>query len=68
MPNVITIIFGASVNFENPIGYQSIIIVYWAAGYHFKDSLKIGLQLMLLVAIITLILIPKKWTFENQEI
>ena len=63
MPYVMTIMFAASASFATPIGYQTNLMVYGAGGYRFTDFLKIGLPLNILVAIITLALVPIVWPF-----
>lgn len=61
MPFVIVIIMAASASFSTPIGYQTNLMVYGPGGYRFTDFTKIGLPLNLIVAIITVTLVPKIW-------
>jgi di/tricarboxylate transporter len=63
MPYVMTIMFAASASFTTPIGYQTNLMVFGAGGYAFRDFLKIGLPLNLIVAAITLLLVPLVWPF-----
>ncbi|SMO65377.1 SLC13 family permease [Fodinibius sediminis] len=63
MPFVITIIMAASASFSTPIGYQTNLMVYGPGGYKFTDFTKIGLPLNLIVATITIILVPMIWPF-----
>ncbi|MCW9706032.1 SLC13 family permease [Fodinibius salsisoli] len=63
MPFVMTIIMAASASFSTPIGYQTNLMVYGPGGYKFTDFTKIGLPLNLLVATITIILVPMIWPF-----
>jgi len=63
MPFVITIIMAASASFSTPIGYQTNLMVYGPGGYKFTDFTKIGLPLNLMVAGITIFLVPLIWPF-----
>jgi di/tricarboxylate transporter len=63
MPFVFVIIMAASASFSTPIGYQTNLMVYGPGGYRFTDFTKIGLPLNLLVATITIILVPIIWPF-----
>jgi di/tricarboxylate transporter len=63
MPFVMTILFAASASFSTPIGYQTNLMVYGPGGYTFLDYLRFGLPLNLIVAVITLLLVPVMWPF-----
>ncbi len=62
-PFLIGICFGASACFASPIGYQTNLLVYGPGGYRFRDYLRVGLPLNLLVWIIASATIPWVWTF-----
>jgi di/tricarboxylate transporter len=57
-PFVIAVMFAASASFATPLGYQCNLMVYGPGGYRFSDFLKIGIPMNLLVAAITLTLLP----------
>lgn len=63
MPFVMTIIMAASASFSTPIGYQTNLMVYGPGGYKFTDFTKIGLPLNLMIAVITISLVPLIWPF-----
>ena len=63
MPFIMTIMFAASASFSTPIGYQTNLMVLGPGGYEFKDYLKFGLPLNLLVALVTILLVPIVWPF-----
>jgi di/tricarboxylate transporter len=63
MPFVMTIIMAASASFSTPIGYQTNLMVYGPGGYKFTDFTKIGLPLNLIIAAITIFLVPRIWPF-----
>lgn len=62
-PFAIVIMVAASSSFATPIGYQTNLMVYGPGGYRFTDFVKIGLPLNLIVAIITVSLVPYIWSF-----
>jgi len=57
----VAIMFGASASFATPVGYQTNTLVFNAGGYHFKDFLKIGVPMNLLMWVIASIVIPLYW-------
>ena len=57
------IMFGASASFATPIGYQTNTMVFHAGGYQFKDFLRIGMPLNLIMWAVATIVIPWYWEF-----
>ncbi len=58
---IVAITFGSSAAFAMPIGYQTSLMIYGPGGYRFKDFIRMGIALNLLVAFFALWLIPKFW-------
>ncbi|PCK07897.1 MAG: SLC13 family permease [Alteromonadaceae bacterium] len=63
MPFAITIMIAASASFMTPLGYQTNLMVYGPGQYRYTDYIKIGFPLSVLVALITLTLVPHLWDF-----
>ncbi len=57
----VAIMFGASASFATPVGYQTNTLVFNAGGYEFKDFLKIGVPMNILLWGIASIVIPLYW-------
>jgi di/tricarboxylate transporter len=53
--------FGASCGFASPISYHTHLLVFGPGGYRFKDFLKLGIPLDILIWILSSLLIPLVW-------
>jgi di/tricarboxylate transporter len=56
-PFLITVAIGASASFATPIGYQTNLMVYGPGGYRFKDFLKIGIPMNIMIGICAILII-----------
>ena len=63
MPFVVCVCFAASSSFSTPIGYQTNLIVQGVGGYKFKDFVKVGLPMNLIVFLVSVLLIPLKMKY-----
>jgi di/tricarboxylate transporter len=60
-PFVVAVLFGASASFASPMAYQTNSYVQQIGGYHFRDFVRLGLPLKLLVCALCWALIPLMW-------
>jgi len=66
MSLIAAVCFGASAAFAMPMGYQTNLMIYGPGGYRFKDFVKMGIVLDLLLAALALWLIPRFWPLTPQ--
>ncbi len=64
-PFVLAIMFGASIDFSTPFGYQTNTFVYGPGGYRFLDYVRVGGPLNLLWWALATVLIPLIWPLER---
>jgi di/tricarboxylate transporter len=57
-PFVIAVLFGASLSFLTPIGYQTNLMVYGLGSYRFFDFTRLGAPLTLVVGVVVVALVP----------
>lgn len=62
-PFFVAIAIAASMSFSTPIGYQTNLIVQGIGNYRFKDFVKVGLPLNVIIFLISITLIPLFWKF-----
>lgn len=61
VPFAVAVMIAASASFMTPTGYQTNLMVMGPGGYKFSDYFKVGAPLSVIVAVISLIIIPIIW-------
>jgi len=57
-PFVMAVVYGASLAFATPMGYQTNLLVWNPGGYRFADFVRIGAPLQLLLTLLGIALMP----------
>lgn len=65
MPFVMAILIASATTIATPIGYPTNLMVYGPGGYRFADYLRIGVPLSIVIAIVSVLLIPVIWPFAG---
>jgi di/tricarboxylate transporter len=63
IPFAVATMIAASASFATPLGYQTNLMVYGAGNYRFRDFLKIGLPMSLVVGATAIAIIPRVFPF-----
>ena len=59
-PMVLAVLFGANLAFATPMAYQTNILIMSAGGYRFRDYVRAGLPLVLLmIAVLSILMVGK---------
>lgn len=62
-PLLMAITFAASTGFSTPVGYQTNTMIYNVGGYRYTDFLRTGVPLSIIFWILSVIFIPRFWSF-----
>jgi di/tricarboxylate transporter len=63
MPFVMALAVASSASFATPLGYQTNLMVWGPGGYRFRDFVRFGLPLSILLCVVALVVIPRAWPF-----
>lgn len=60
-PFVLAILFGANLSYATPMAYQTNLLVMNAAGYRFRDFVRVGAPLVALMLVVLSFLLAKRY-------
>lgn len=63
-PFLIVLMLASSAAFATPIGYQTNTYVYIKGGYKFKDFIKVGLPMNILMWLMAICIVPVFWDLQ----
>ena len=58
---ILAVVFGASLAFMTPVGYQTYLMVYGPGGYRFSDFVKVGAPLNILCMVTSVLALAYFW-------
>jgi di/tricarboxylate transporter len=58
---MVAVMFAASTSFLTPVGYQTNTMIYAAGNYRFKDFIRVGLPLNVVLLIVSVFFINFYW-------
>ena len=64
--SMMAIAIAASASFTSPISHPANLLVMGPGGYRFKDYVKIGVPLTIVVLIVTMLLLPWVWPLTGE--
>jgi len=56
-PFILAVLFGANLSFATPIAYKTNLLVMTAGGYQFKDFMKVGIPLVLIIGFLLTVIL-----------
>jgi di/tricarboxylate transporter len=63
LPFVFAILVGGSCTFATPTGYATNLMAFGPGGYRFRDYLRFGGPLNILIGMVTVLVVPVLWPF-----
>jgi di/tricarboxylate transporter len=63
-PFMVAVLFGASASLATPVSYQVNTLIYAAGNYRFRDFLRIGIPLKIILFVVTVLVIPLFWDLQ----